>query len=66
MRKESRRLLKALRASGNVTPDRVRMASIILSCNGIEAALDYVIGACVSVEAAEIEWHENLQNDWAL
>ena len=61
MSRDSKRLLKALRDSCNVTQVRVRMAAVILSTNGIDAALDYVAGGLVPLDAAEEEWHENLQ-----
>jgi len=69
MGRDERRLIKALQQH-HVTLMEVRMASIILACNGIEDALKYVSGltstapdqANVPLEAAEYVYLEDLTN----
>ena len=67
MGRDEKRLIEALQQQ-HVMPSQVRMASIILACNGIEAALEYVNGltstapdqAIVPLEAAEYAHLEDL------
>lgn len=68
MTKGQRRMLKALRGLPYVTSLQVRMACIILECNGIETALEYVSGLTTAapdqvimpVEATEALYYEQL------
>ena len=58
--RDSLRLVHALRVA-NADQLQVRMAATILSCNGIEAALDYVAGAIAPIEAATQLYLEDME-----
>jgi len=70
MKRDQKRLLKALRELPHVTPFQVKCAYIILSCNGLDEALKYVRDLAVAasdyimpLEAAEALHHEQLAFD---
>ena len=69
MRRDNRKLLKALRQLPHVTGLQVFYASTILGHVGLEASLEYVKGLkermCPTLpfEAAEAIWHEELQGE---
>jgi len=64
IQRDSTKLAKALNRRGIVKGEQVRYASIILGCNGIDAALAYVRDlpdALVPLEAAEEAHYQDLQ-----
>jgi len=70
MKRDQKRLLKALQELPHVTPFQVKCACIILGCNDLDEALKYVRDLAVAApdyivpsEAAEALYHEQLAFD---